>query len=143
MLVGENSGSDDEKYEDDEEDSDPAEERDEEEYTESLDWISFDTIQKRLISELRVSGRGAPKDIKMQMSASPSGPWTTVKEHTMKNDGVRDKVGGFEAEARFWRVCFLSNYGQQEPDAPRYVLYECQFWGPLDDEVENTHFVIE
>ena len=37
----------------------------------------------------------------------------------------------------------MSNYGQQEPDAPRYVLYECQFWGPLDDDVENTHFVME
>jgi len=139
-------GSDDEKYEDnDGDESDPEEERDEE-YTESLDWILFDTRQKRLISELRVAGRGAPndpKDIKLQMSASPSGPWTTVKEHQMKNDGEREKVGGFEAEARFWRVCFLSNYGQQEPDAPRYVLYECQFWGPLDDEVENNHFVIE
>lgn len=116
------------------------------EYTESLDWILFDSRQKRLISEIRVSGRGAPndpKDIKLQMSASPSGPWTTVKEHQMNNDGEREKVGGFEAEARFWRVCFMSNYGQQEPDAPRYVLYECQFWGPLDDDVENTHFIME
>eukprot|EP00483_Globobulimina_turgida_P004508 UN04517 len=77
------------------------------------------------------------------MSASPSGPWTTVKEHAMENKGDKEKVGGFEAEARFWRVVFLSNYGEQEPDAPRYVLYECQFWGPLDDEVENNHFVIE
>merc|ERR1719244_358854 len=140
-------GSDDEKYDlsGDGNDSEDEEER-EGGYTESLDWILFDTRSKRLISELRVSGRGAPndpKDIKMQMSASPSGPWTTVKEHTMKNDGAREKVGGFEAEARFWRVVFLSNYGQQEPDAPRYVLYECQFWGPLDEDVENTHFIME
>ena len=137
------SDDDDDKYDDG--DSEPEEEMDEE-YTESLDWILFDTRQKRLVSEFRVSGRGAtndPKDIKLQMSASPSGPWTTVKEHQMKNDGEREKVGGFEAEARYWRVVFLSNYGQNEPDAPRYVLYECQFWGPLDDDVENTHFVIE
>jgi len=95
---------------------------------------------------LRVSGRGAPndpKDVKLQMSASPSAPWTTVKEHQMNNDGQREKIGGFEAEARFWRVVFLSNYGQKEPDAPRYVLYECQFWGPLDDDVENNHFIME
>lgn len=93
-----------------------------------------------------MQGRGAPndpKEIKMQMSATPSGPWTTVKEHQMKNDGVREKVGGFEAEARFWRVVFLSNYGEKEPDAPRYVLYECQFWGPLDEDVDNNHFVME
>merc|ERR1712176_721076 len=141
-------GSDDEKRgsdSGDDNDSDDEEERDGG-YTESLDWILFDTRQNRLISELRVSGRGAPndpKDIKMQMSASPSGPWTTVKEHQMKNDGVREKVGGFEAEARYWRCVFLSNYGQEEADAPRFVLYVCQFWGPLDDDVENTHFVIE
>ena len=58
-------GSDDEKYNDDQDDeeSDPEEERDDE-YTESLDWILFDTRQKRLISEIRVSGRGAPNDPK-------------------------------------------------------------------------------
>merc|ERR1719361_1061749 len=134
---------DDDKYDDGDRE---AEEELEDEYTESLDWILFDSRQKRLVSEFRVSGRGAPndpKDIKFQMSASPSGPWTTVKEHQMKNDGEREKIGGFEAEARYWRVVFLSNYGQKEADAPRYVLYECQFWGPLDDDVENTHFVIE
>merc|ERR1712083_797965 len=82
-----NSGDDDSEDEEDRDDQ----------YTESLDWILFDTRENRLISELRVSGRGAPndpKDIKMQMSASPSGPWTTVKEHTMNNDGQREKVGG-------------------------------------------------
>jgi len=117
-----------------------------EEYTESMDWILFDTRKKRLISEFRVSGRGAPndpKDIKLQMSASSSGPWTTVKEHTMNNDGKRENVGGFECEARFWRLVFMNNYGGKDKDMPRFVLYECQFWGPLDDEVENTHFIME
>lgn len=115
-------------------------------YTESIDWIFFDTRQQRVISEVRMRNRGAPndaKDVKLQMSVSPSGPWTTVIENELGNHDERQRIGGFEAQARFWRVVFMSNYGEKSPNAPRYVLYECQFWGPTDDDVDNNHFVIE
>jgi hypothetical protein len=114
--------------------------------TEALNWIVFDTRQDRIVNELRMRNRGERSDVKemkLQMSVSPSGPWTDVMDADMQSHNDRQYIGGFYAKARFWRVCFLSNYGEDHPKAPRYVMYEVQFWGPLDEEVENKHFVLE
>jgi len=118
----------------------------EEQQSEALNWIIYDTRRNRVINKLIMRGlaqKSDPKDVKLQMSVSPSGPWTDVMSAQLKNHNESQHVTGFYAESRYWRVCFFENYGENHPQAPRYVMYEVQFWGPLDEDVDNSHFVIE
>jgi len=117
-----------------------------EQQTENSTWILYDTRRNRVINKLLMRGLGEksdPKDVKLQMSVSPSGPWTDVMEASLQNHNEPQHITGFYAKSRYWRVCFLNNFGENHPNAPRYVMYEVQFWGPLDEDVENQHFVIE
>jgi len=114
--------------------------------TECLNWILFDTKRERLVHEVRMQGRGQatdPKNVKIQMSVSLSGPWSDVASAELQKSTQPQSVSGFQAKSRFWRVAFLSNHGEEQPEAPRWVLYEVQFWGPMDNDVENPNFVIE
>ena len=116
------------------------------EQTEALNWILYDARRDRVVQEVRMRGRGMandPKNVKIQMSVSLSGPWTTVADAHLARSPNEQIIGGFQAKSRFWRVAFMTNHGEEDPDAPRWCMYEVQFWGPLDDDAENEHFVIE
>jgi len=114
--------------------------------TECLNWILYDTKRERLVHEVRMRGRGQatdPKNVKVQMSVSLSGPWSDVASAELQKTPAPQSITGFHAKSRFWRIAFFSNHGEEHVDSPRWVLYEVQFWGPMDNDVENPNFVIE
>lgn len=94
-------------------------------------WLLFDMKRKRLVQELRWRNRGMmndPKYIEVQAARNEETPWVSVQKAYLENT-EQEQVVDIGKKARYWRILFLGNYGEDTEDAPRFVFSEVQFWG--------------
>eukprot|EP01084_Bolivina_argentea_P065472 119344_1 len=102
---------------------------DEEKYNDC--WLLFDMKHRRLIQEIRWRNRGQmndPKYITIQSSNSEETPWADISNAFLEKT-EDEQVIEVNKRARYWRIMFLGNHGEDTDDAPRFVFYEVQFWG--------------
>merc|ERR1712176_425696 len=94
-------------------------------------WLLYDMKRKRMIQEIRWRNRGQmndPKYITIQTAKNEETPWANVSNaYLEKTDN--EQVITVNKKARYWRILFLGNHGEDTDDAPRFVFYEVQFWG--------------
>ena len=94
-------------------------------------WLLYDMKRKRMVQEIRWRNRGMmndPKYISIESSKSEETPWVNVQRAYLEQT-EDEQVIEVNKRARYWRILFLGNHGEDTDEAPRFVFYEVQFWG--------------
>ena len=94
-------------------------------------WLLYDMKRRRMVQEIRWRNRGQmndPKYIRIQCARSEETPWADVSNaYLAKTED--EQIISVNKKARYWRIMFLGNHGEDTDEAPRFVFYEVQFWG--------------
>jgi len=107
-------------------------------------FVILDLGDTRWITELIILSKGdsnSPKSCLLQKSITAGvGPFETVMSFTLLNNTLTEqKINGFEAHSRYWRIVFVDNYGGPSIEVREINLFgidESTIFLPFD--VDNT-----
>ena len=97
-------------------------------------WIVYEFDPPAAVARVGVRGSvygASPREMTLQAGAAAAGPWDDVLPFTAERRGGMQEfaVAAAPGAHRFWRVLFLTNHGQADPDEFKFIVCEVAFWG--------------